>query len=363
MAELEQSFYDPNRTYQDNVLYGPFGEGAKGEKYTTYGQPTRLFFGQPVHLDLGISAGPLVNGLAIKAALDLGWDVVTYKTVRSGEYPVNGYPNLLPTELDQIYNPEIAEKGVKIYRSFSFPSSPTNSFGVPSAPPEVWLPDATDAVRYARRGQVVVVSFQGTPRGDLNGFIRDHVGAARLAKQTGAQILEVNQSCPNEGSSHLLCLDYKTSGQVVEAIRVEIGDEIKLLAKICYFSDQELLQRFVQSVGPFVDGITTINTMAAKIVDSLGAPAFGKGRERAGLSGEYIRPYGLDMTRRITRLAQDLNLDLPVVGVGGVFNKNHYLAYKEVGASGVEVATGFIANPKMIQNIKAELGLNVVKVS
>ncbi len=364
MIKEQKLYYDPEKTYIENAKDGPFGSLALGEKVVTEGKPQRLFLGHQVYLDLGISAGPLVNGRAIKAALDLGWDIATYKTVRSREHPVNGFPNLLPTELDKTYTPEIAEEGVKVARSFSFPSSPTNSFGVPSVAPDAWVPDATEAVNYAREGQVVVVSFQGAPKGDgdVQAFIKDHRDVARMAKQTGAKVLEVNGSCPNEGSAHLLCLDYKTSGRVAAEIREEIGDNVKLLMKICYFSDQTLLANFIKSVGPHVDGFTAINTMAVRTINPDGTLGFGLGRERAGLSGEHIRPYGLEMTRRLVHLAEDSNLDFAVIGVGGVFNKHHYDSYKNAGAVGVETATGSLANPRIVQEIKKELGIKVNKI-
>lgn len=363
MERIESSlYYDPTRTYIDNLQNGPFGDLAKSEKYQTLGQPQRLFLDQPVHLDLGICAGPLVNGRAVKAALDLGWDIVTYKTVRSKEHSVNGFPNLLPTELDQLYTSEIAERGVKVGKSFSFPGSPTNSFGVPSLPPDIWLPDATEAVNYANLGQIVVVSFQGTPSGNVDAFVRNHAETAALVKKTGAGIIECNMSCPNEGSAHLLCLDPETSGKAAIAMREEVGDAIKLLVKICYYSGQDLLRRFVQSVGPFVDGFTAINTMAARIVDVEGKPGFGAGRERAGISGEYIRPYGLDMVKRLIRLREDLNLDYEVIGVGGVFTKEHYSAYKTAGAIGVETATGSLANPRLALELKSQMGIKTIKV-
>jgi dihydroorotate dehydrogenase (NAD+) catalytic subunit len=364
LREQEILYYDPKRSYQQNFQSGPFGEFADGERYQTVSRLTGRFLGFPIHLRLGISAGPLVNGRAVKAALDHGWDIVTYKTVRSGEHPVNGFPNLVPTALEQLYTKEVAERGIRAVRAFSFPSSPTNSFGVPSAPPEIWIEDAKQAVDYAKEGQVVVVSFQGTPKGngDVEAFIKDHALAARLVKQTGAKVLEVNTSCPNEGNSDLLCLDYKTSGRVVEAIRAEIGGEVKLLVKICYFDDQQLLRNFVKAVSPYINGFTAINTAPARVIDHRGNPIFGLGRERSGISGEYIRPLGVDMVRRLDDLRWKLGLDISIVGVGGVFDEIDYSEYLDAGADAVETATGSLANPNLARQIKQRLGAEVVRV-
>ena len=44
---------------------------------------------------LGIAAGPLLNGRYVKAALDKGFDLPVYKTVRTRRYPAHAWPNVL----------------------------------------------------------------------------------------------------------------------------------------------------------------------------------------------------------------------------------------------------------------------------
>src|SRR5258708_39752766 len=97
MATVETTPYvDPLLSYEDNYDQGPFGGLGQGLKYETEGSPSKKFMGHPVHLDLGIGAGTLLNSRFTKAALDLGWDVAEYKTVRGDEYPCNPFPNLKP---------------------------------------------------------------------------------------------------------------------------------------------------------------------------------------------------------------------------------------------------------------------------
>lgn len=57
--------------------------------------PLDIFFGFKVNSPFGIPAGPLINGNFVKAALNKGFDICTYKTVRSGKYPYH-FGKLLP---------------------------------------------------------------------------------------------------------------------------------------------------------------------------------------------------------------------------------------------------------------------------
>ena len=80
---------------------------------------------------------------------------------------------------------EKAEEGVIGTDQYQEPLSITNSFGVPSFEPDFWQKDLSDAVNYAKEGQVVVGSFQGTPKGDGNAenYIKDFALTARLVRK------------------------------------------------------------------------------------------------------------------------------------------------------------------------------------
>src|SRR5262245_6963102 len=56
------------------------------------------YCGLPVHSPLGIAAGPLLNGKWILYYASLGFDVLTYKTVRSTERASYALPNLQPVQ-------------------------------------------------------------------------------------------------------------------------------------------------------------------------------------------------------------------------------------------------------------------------
>src|ERR1700734_2918984 len=144
-----------------------------------------------------------------------------------------------------------------------------------------------DAAAYARPRGVVVGMDQGTlpEGGSVAAYIEDFVLGARLVKETGVPVIEVNLSCPNEGTANLLCFDVQRSRQVVEAIKDEIGS-MPLVIKMAYYKDERKLEDFLREVGGTVDGITAINTISAEIVDEEGKQALpGAGRLRSGVCG------------------------------------------------------------------------------
>lgn len=352
---LTEPFYDPARTYLENFEQGPFSLFADGGVYQDRGEPRYKFLGHEVNLPLGIAAGPLLNGRYVKAALDKGFDLPVYKTVRTRKYPAHAWPNVLAVHpqgnLPLDTEPLVGDE------SYTEPLSITNSFGVPSFDPDFWQPDVADAVAHAGRGQVVAASFQGTTsgHGDVQGYIEDFALAARLLKETGVKIIEANLSCPNEGTANLLCFDVDRVRRVVERIREEIGS-LGLMVKAAYFRDDEKLRTFVREIGPLVDGVVAINTLPAKILDDKGQQALpGEGRLSSGVCGRSIRWAGLEMSRRLANVREELGLKFSIIGVGGLSDANDYRAYREAGADAAMTATAAMWNPRLAQEIKEAL--------
>lgn len=351
---LSEPFYDPGLSYQENFEHGPFSTFANPALFEQDGEPRFQFLGQPVFSPFGIPAGPLLNGKYVKAALDAGFDIPVYKTVRTRKVACHPWPNVLAVEVDG----DLTLDKTRLVASevYTEPLSITNSFGVPSFDPDFWQPDLADAVAHARRGQLVVASYQGTKSesGDVADYIADFTLGARLLKETGVKAVEVNLSCPNEGTAALLCFDVARSRTIVEAIKRELGD-IPLVIKIAYFRDQQNLTQLVQAVGEFISGISAINTITTEIVDSQGHQALpGEGRLRSGVCGHSIKWAGLEMTHRLVRLREDLALNFAVIGVGGVVHVADYLEYRATGADAVMSATGAMWNPMLAQQIKKE---------
>ncbi len=374
---LYQPFYDPQKSYEENFKEGPFGIFANGEilagpqasSAVGSGGPQYDFVGFKVNSPFGIPAGPLINGKFAQAALDKGFDIVTYETVRSGKYPCHPFPNVLSVKIDGDLSLEKAKEKLVADNNYHEPLSITNSFGVPSYEPEFWKKDIEKVLKKIRPGQILVGAFQGTKKParphDNSGaggegqsaeeYINDFGNTARLLKETGVKVIEVNLSCPNEGTNNLLCYDALRSAKVAATIKKEIG-KIPLIIKIAYYEDEKALRNFVEKVGPIVDGISAINTIPAEIVDENGLQALpGEGRKKSGVCGHAIKWAGLDMTKKLKKLREEFGHSYTIIGVGGVTVPEDFFEYRQAGADIVMSATGAMWNPYLAKEIKEKL--------
>lgn len=351
---IVQPFYDPARSYQDNFNDGPFGLFADSVYHPPHGDPQQSFLGHKVHKPFGIPAGPLLNSRFVNAAMDMGFDIPVYKTVRTRKYASHPWPNVLAVKVDGDLT--LDKTRLVATDDYSEPLSITNSFGVPSFDPDFWQPDIAAAVAHEHSGQMVVASFQGTKSSDgsVSGYIADFVLGARLLKETGVKAIEVNLSCPNEGTSNLLCFDVTRASQIVDAIKNEIGN-IPLIIKLAYFQDLDLLEDLLKKVGHSIAATSSINTISAEIVDEAGAQALpGEGRLRSGVCGHAIKWAGLEMTKKIGRLRDELGLNFSIIGVGGMGSIADFREYRDAGADAVMSATSAMWNPLLAREIRGE---------
>ena len=375
MSQGFAPFYDVNRTYEDNYLQGPFGAFAKvlqedcGPSAAQSSAPVQTasgedFLGFHVNLPFGIPAGPLLNERFTTAAFRMGFDLAVYKTVRSRAWGCNAFPNVLavhPKNADGSLIPGSAEldEGVLADTRYELPISISNSFGVPSRDPDEWQPDMKKAIEAAGSGQLLVPSFQGSRVDgmDQDDYIADHVTTARLVCETGAGLMEMNTSCPNEGHNRLLCHDPHLVGRITEAVKNEIGDR-PLVVKLAYIPNDADLEIMVKETAAHgtVQGFSTINTISAKLVDAHGNQALpGAGRDRSGVCGNAIRGAGLDMVGRLHAIREKLGLDFTIVGVDGVVRPEDYRAYREAGANAVMSATGAMWNANLARDIASSI--------
>src|SRR5436305_8814359 len=91
--------YNIDLSYEENYLAGPDFEGDLPDLAAlNSGLPSATFLGYPVHSTLGVPAGPLLNSAYIQLYADLGFDVLTYKPVRTAAHPSHPFPNVRAVE-------------------------------------------------------------------------------------------------------------------------------------------------------------------------------------------------------------------------------------------------------------------------
>ncbi|RJQ33719.1 diguanylate cyclase [Candidatus Parcubacteria bacterium] len=351
---LRAPFYDPLKSYYDNLDQGPFSDFADNVTLPT--GPARFdFLGHRIAYPFGIPAGPLLDSKFVIGAFRKGFDIPVYKTVRAGEFPCHPFPNVLSVKLDGDLTLERAKEPLVADDNYHEPLSITNSFGVPSRDPKVWQPDAKKAAEAAGEGQVMVLSFMGTVRENQtpDEFVADFAKAAKLSAETGAKVLEANLSCPNIGNEGLVCYNLDMTERVAEAIRKEIGT-IPLILKVGYYTSDADVEHLADIVARFAQGVAGINTISAPIVDSEGKQALpGPAvRMRSGVCGAAIKWAGLDFVQRIKKARDAKGAKFSIIGVGGVTVPSDYREYRDAGAEVVMSATGAMWNPYLAQEIK-----------
>jgi dihydroorotate dehydrogenase len=354
---LQTPFYDPAKSYEQNYSQGPFGAFTDNKIYNQIGEPRYDFLGQKIHFPFGIPAGTILNSNFAKAAFQKGFDILVYKTVRSGYYPCHPYPNILaihstsPLTLQKLQNPVTADT------NYAEPISITNSFGVPSQNPETWQEDAKRAMTHAGKGQILILSFMGTVKNSQTQkeLIDDYILAAKLAKETGVKILETNLSCPNIGNEGLVCYNLEITEKITKGIRSVIGNT-PLILKVGYYEDDDQLEKLAPIANEYANSIAAINTLQATIVDPKGNQALpGKNRVRSGICGSAIKWAGIETIKRLKKIKEKKGYKFSIQGIGGVIKPEDYFEYKTAGADSVMSATGSMWNPYLAQEIKKDL--------
>ena len=243
---MEPLFYDINRTYEENYRLGPVGTAALKKPLLKKIKPKFKFLGFPVNMPFGIPAGPLFNSVFVKAALDFGFSVLTYKTARSNYYPCHPFPNIFyiktigDLRLEKNRKVEVISKpGLKI--------SIANSFGVPSLGPKIWQEDVKKTLSYIKYGQLLILAFMGTakPNQTQRELIDDFNLSAKMSKETKAKVLEVNLSCPNIGNEGLVCYNLEVTEKICKTIRNAIGN-IPLILKVGFYKNDKDIEKLAK---------------------------------------------------------------------------------------------------------------------
>ena len=168
---------------------------------------------------------------------------------------------------------------------------------------------------------------------------------------SGFQALELNLSCPNiENGAHFSHTAALTAGAVA-AVRANTG--LPVLAKLAP-NVPDVSEIALAAVGAGADALTISNTLPAMQIDiESRQPVLGS--VTGGLSGHGLRPVALALVYRAAQV-----VDVPIIGVGGIFNASHALEYFLAGATAVQVGSANLADLwspfRILDELKVYLG-------
>ena len=360
MPDYKATLFDPAKTFDENFDKGPYLEDKP--IYKNVGEPQYAFLGHKLYAPYGIAAGSLPTSKHVTGAFKRGFDLVTYKTQRSVEFPCNEFPNVVYLDVEGDLTLEQADKGLVAQRDTNKPVEKltiTNSFGNPSRGPGFWLDDMKKAVAGQKKGQLMIANVVGTiqPGFTQEDYYQDFAETAKFAKQAGAPVIELNLSCPNVANEGIICYTYDAVIDIAKRVKEVVGDT-PVLAKIGYFTDeqQELLEKIVTDTKDYLAGFAAINTIPDKVIDKNGNQFLpGEGRLKSGICGAGIKWAGIDMVKRLHSIRKAKGLDFEIIGIGGVMTPADYRDYIDAGANAVQSVTAAMWNDQLAAQVKSKL--------
>ena len=340
--------YDVNQDYEWNYQNVPSSEiHDKQDIAPVPGAWT--YAGLPVPSPFAMSAGPLLNSRWIVYYARLGFDVLTYKTVRRCSRESYPLPNLVPVTAN-----ELTEPNTEIESAEGMDHSWAVSFGMPSREPVVWQEDVARAKESLQPGQLLSVSVVATPapEGGLPAIAHDYAGCAKNAFDSGADIVELNFSCPNVATRDgMLYAQPEASLEVLKRVRDMIQDR-PLLVKLGFISDPALAKQWVDLAEGLAQGLVMVNCIGAKVNNPGGKPIF-EGEPR-GIAGQAIRSAVKDQVRLFQSIIKERNASIRTIAVGGISSLRDIHDHLAAGAESFQIATAAMLDPHWAIRVRKE---------
>ncbi|MCB9250564.1 MAG: dihydroorotate dehydrogenase [Ignavibacteriales bacterium] len=159
-----------------------------------------------------------------------------------------------------------------------------------------------------------------------------------LETQETIKGFEINVSCPNVKEGGLIFgNDINAVGRITEKVRAKTNKPIiiKLSPNNSNISDYA---EVVKKEGG--DAVSAINTLVGTAFDIYSRKPKIK-NITGGLSGPAIKPVALAKVLEISR-----KVDIPIIGIGGIFDWKDAVEFMIVGASAFQIGTVNFVNPR-----------------
>lgn len=159
--------------------------------------------------------------------------------------------------------------------------------------------------------------------------------------------IEVNVSCPNvQHGGMTFGTDPDAAASVVKAIKEHVNKPVivKLSPNV---TDIVAIAKACEAAG--ADGISLVNTLLGMRID-LKTKKPVVANKMGGFSGPAIFPVALRMVYQVYE-----NVNIPVVGIGGVSTAEQVIEMMLAGASAVQIGAANLVDPYVCRNIVEEL--------
>ena len=339
MIPIAQGVYRTDRSYAWNYGHAPKLPRVRRLPSPPGGQ----LFDYVLNSRLGIASGPLLNSKWVEAYARVGFDILTYSTVRSSEVPAHGLPNIRPVE-----NREQVAVATTRRPASAGDLTLAVSLGTPSMEPDVWRKDVRRARERLGPGQVLVVSVLGTtpPGGDREALVADYAQCAQWAAEAGAHIVEVHLAWPDPFTDQPQPLfeNLPLASQILHRVRTSI--DVPVVAKFGAFRTPRMLHDVATRLASWASGFVLVHGFQRRVVDEAGDAAFeGPGRERAEIVGADTFSAASRQVAELLAWRKAGCWDRAVLALGGITTVARAHDMIREGADAVLVGTAALYDP------------------
>ena len=188
--------------------------------------------------------------------------------------------------------------------------------------------------RWAEWNATVFFSFAAHSVGEFGEM------AAMTNHAVGISALEVNLSCPNIENGALFSYSAALTHDAVAAVKANTG--LPVLAKLAP-NVPDITEIARAAVNGGADALTICNTLPAMRID-LASRRPVLGNITGGLSGMGLRPVSLALVYQTAQALKEMGKNVPIIGVGGIFEAEHAIEYVLAGASAVQIGSANLIN-------------------
>lgn len=263
-------------------------------------------------------AGPVLNGSGTFDALAARR---VFGDALIEEFPFDCYVSKTITMNPRPGNPP--------YRLWETPSGMINSIGLPGPGLDLFL--ERDLGQLAELGVPLIVSVMADQVEDFEVLVD------RVSAREEVAGIELNVSCPNVHSGLIVGEQPSETQALMEALRPRTGKPliVKLTPNVA--NPQEVAAGAEEGGA---DAVSMINTVKAAAIDSSSNRAW-LGAGAGGLSGPAVRPIALAQVRAVS-----CEVDIPVIGMGGITDAESALEFILAGARVIAVGTENFRDPR-----------------
>ncbi len=192
------------------------------------------------------------------------------------------------------------------------------------------------------RGICFVVNIAGSS-------IDEYINLAQKCEENGIKMIELNVSCPNVRHG---CLEFGVDEKILSRLVNSVRDVFSgcLIVKLTpNVTSIELLGTSCQKAG--ADALSAINTLKGTGIKlRLENGKFKKEIVTGGYSGQGIKPAALNAVMRLKKA-----IDIPIIGIGGIYSFNDVLEFFAAGADAVQIGTANFTHPDIAGKLVSEL--------